>query len=86
MRPYRKGLEQKIPVAPAPQKLAQGLRINSFLREAVNRVPFGSIQGVLGTRIITESPIQNPRFRIKVRTSTLIPPRQREKPSDSPIK
>ena len=58
MRPYRKGLEQKIPVAPAPQKLAQGLRINSFLREAVNRVPFGSIQGVLGTRIITESPIQ----------------------------
>ena len=48
MRPYRKGLEQKIPAAQAPQKLTQGLRANSFLREEMNRVPFWVDSGGVG--------------------------------------
>ena len=47
-RRYRKGLEQKKPAAAGPQQPPQGLRANSFFQEPVNRVPFGSIQGLLG--------------------------------------
>ena len=48
MSPYRKGLEQKIPAATAPKEPPQGLRSNSFLREAVKSGPFSSIQGAVG--------------------------------------